>query len=66
MMVRLGSPSFNRTSMELKLGRDVKLWPVSILLIEPVWNWNVDKELEAIKNEIKLLIEPVWNWNWSY
>ena len=34
----------------------------SLLLIEPVWNWNFVVEVLNCFS-VLLLIEPVWNWN---
>jgi hypothetical protein len=36
-----------------------------LLLIEPVWNWNIEtSKVSVIKpDQAWLLIEPVWNWN---
>ena len=61
--IRLASSStFNRTSMELKLGRYLVSNNPNFLLIEPVWNWNVSQGNRRSKIS-GLLIEPVWNWN---
>ena len=55
---------FNRTSMESKRGCTAHLWiPCSALLIEPVWNRNVELEFVGRASAEALLIEPVWNRN---
>ena len=56
--------AFNRTSMELKLCSRVKSeLKIFSLLIEPVWNWNVNRVQSTVCTGLELLIEPVWNWN---
>ena len=59
-----GDKAFNRTSMELKpnLGKAIFV-KFTLLLIEPVWNWNFDAAFERKRVVLPLLIEPVWNWN---
>ena len=54
--------SFNRTSMESKRAREICLYRLSELLIEPVWNRNFFT-MRAGEDQTYLLIEPVWNRN---
>ena len=55
--------TFNRTSMESKLGWYFgTLWRRR-LLIEPVWNRNIRSHLTFWRPSFRLLIEPVWNRN---
>ena len=55
--------TFNRTSMESKLSRGIGSDARrSLLLIEPVWNRNMNIELHGTTGK-RLLIEPVWNRN---
>ena len=48
--------------MELKHVRIQHKEYLTILLIEPVWNWNKARQRRLVNNSW-LLIEPVWNWN---
>ena len=41
-MVRLRGYAFNRTYEELKFNCNICYWLVTILLIVPMRNWNVD------------------------
>ena len=54
--------SFNRTSMESKLWNFIDRSLKTQLLIEPVWNRNLDSD-SHLHDDRLLLIEPVWNRN---
>ena len=49
--------------MELKRKKVAFRKIKSIVLIEPLWNWNIIGFLEQRKNG-RVLIEPLWNWNY--
>ena len=34
--------SFNRTFMELKSRTSKTVWTIKLVLIVPLWNWNID------------------------
>ena len=52
----------NRTNVELKLPFQ-SVWCIRLrLLIEPMWNWNLNPDRNARFWDF-LLIEPMWNWN---
>ena len=47
--------------MELKRSFYLYARHLTIVLIEPLWNWNlIDAWLKLVK---MVLIEPLWNWN---
>ena len=48
--------------MELKHEKGKHLASLVLVLIEPLWNWNMIEPLLTIKLA-KVLIEPLWNWN---
>ena len=53
----------NRTNMELKLLFVKFNFRLGyILLIEPIWNWNLFQCAVKFSSDF-LLIEPIWNWN---
>ena len=59
---QVSTPYSNWTFMELKFIKTLwKLRALSIL-IEPLWNWNINICLEVGYVQL-ILIEPLWNWN---
>ena len=54
--------TFNRTFMELKLARNTERTFAKILLIVPLWNWNMVIDIVFLPF-FSLLIVPLWNWN---
>ncbi len=57
-----GVGAFNWTNVELKRKSRSRRAETTGLLIEPMWNWNINcsRNWFSISN---LLIEPMWNWN---
>ena len=56
---------FNRTFMELKLGKPgLSAYEVWLVLIVPLWNWN-SLQRERRWAPSCVLIVPLWNWNGS-
>ena len=49
--------------MELKYGIYSRACVELLVLIEPLWNWNVLVGIRAL-DVILVLIEPLWNWNY--
>ena len=57
------SASSNCTNMELKLDNQGRCGAdTELLLIAPIWNWNVIVFTFA-DCSLSLLIAPIWNWN---
>ena len=54
---------FNRTFMELKWLRSEHVTMRKVVLIVPLWNWNVFGWGEEVWIR-KVLIVPLWNWNY--
>ena len=54
--------TFNRTFVELKWCFLRLSSASSLLLIEPLWNWNLRHDRKS-RRRAALLIEPLWNWN---
>ena len=55
------SNSINRTFMELKLVKLVCLCIIMIVIIEPLWNWNIRGGHLSLYSS-RVLIEPLWNY----
>ena len=47
--------------MELKLIYMAPALAASVVLIEPLWNWNLKAAGDIPASTV--LIEPLWNWN---
>ena len=57
-----GMPSSNRTFMELKLDWFYWCHVRLYVLIVPLWNWNLVKNVFQYTPS-RVLIVPLWNWN---
>ena len=55
----------NCTFMELKLPRGILPSMKSVVLIVPLWNWNLGGGVDSLPAE-EVLIVPLWNWNSRY
>ncbi len=60
--MRRSISTFNRTNMELKRRSSKKALFIGLLLIAPIWNWNLLLQVWCLL-PVGLLIAPIWNWN---